>query len=85
MIPMIQGKMKYITKGESFSKYSFVNPSRITMNPQVSKKYILFLFKESVEGINNTVQISFYYFLSAEIEEDPLDSWGLAKGKNGMY
>lgn len=55
------------------------------MNPQLFNQYFLFFFKASVEGINNTLQISFYDFLSAEIEEDSLDNWGLAKGKNGVY
>lgn len=64
---------------------NFVNLSRIPMNPQFSNKYFLFLFQEPVEGTNNILQIPFYDFLSAEIKEDPLDNWGLAKGKNEMY
>lgn len=62
-----------------------VNLSRIPMNPQLSNKCFLFLSQESAAGMNNILQIPFYDFLSAEIKEDPLDNWGLAKGKNGMY
>lgn len=38
------------------------------MNSQLSSKYFLFLFNESVEGINNILKISFNDFSSAEIE-----------------